>query len=401
MTNARVALATCSQLPDLDKDDVPLIAALAERGVTAEPAVWDDPAVDWSAYDLVLVRSTWDYSPRHDEFLAWARSLPKVANSADVIRVEHRQALPARPRGRRDPRDPHDLARPGAAPVQARGAHPHAAFGDFVVKPVVSAGAKNTGRYQPVSAESRGKAIAHATRLLDDGRWVMIQPYVTSVDTAGETCLIFIDGQLTHAVRKNALLTGPAEDTSELYAEEEKEAFEATPAQIDVAERALAVARTATGADLTYARVDLVSGDDGVPMVIELEAHRAVAVDEVRHGRRGQARRRRREAAGLSPRRQEGPSPVRGALLSWGERRDLNPRPSRPQRDALPAEPRPPCSPIVDRRPSKSIHGRWPRTELESTGRSCFVTDVSATRCAAARAVAVSGPGWAGKRTSR
>ncbi|WP_020013236.1 ATP-grasp domain-containing protein [Promicromonospora sukumoe] len=271
MTNARVALATCSQLPDLDKDDVPLIAALASRGITAEPAVWDDPAVDWQAYDLVLVRSTWDYSPRHDEFLAWARSLPKVANSADVIewntdkrylRELEAAGIPVIPTIWLDP----------ARHLSKRAVHTRMpAFGDFVVKPVVSAGAQNTGRYQPVSAESRGKAIAHATRLLDDGRWVMIQPYVTSVDTAGETCLIFVDGEHTHAIRKNALLTGPAEDTGELYAEEENSAYEATPEQIEVAERALAVARTATGADLTYARVDLVTGDDGVPMVIELE----------------------------------------------------------------------------------------------------------------------------------
>jgi len=271
VTNARVALATCSQLPDLDKDDVPLIAALSSRGITAEPAVWDDPAVDWQAYDLVLVRSTWDYSPRHDEFIAWARSLPKVANSADVIewntdkrylRELEAAGIPVIPTIWLDP----------ARHLSKRAVHTRMpAFGDFVVKPVVSAGAQNTGRYQPVSAESRGKAIAHATRLLDDGRWVMIQPYVTSVDTTGETCLIFVDGEHTHAIRKNALLTGPAEDTGELYAEEENSAYEATPEQIEVAERALAVARTATGADLTYARVDLVTGDDGVPMVIELE----------------------------------------------------------------------------------------------------------------------------------
>ncbi|MFJ3404316.1 RimK family alpha-L-glutamate ligase [Promicromonospora sp. NPDC090134] len=271
MTNARVALATCSQLPDLDKDDVPLIAALAERGVTAEPAVWDSPAVDWQSYDLVLVRSTWDYSPRHDEFLAWARSLPKVANGADVIewntdkrylRELEAAGVPVIPTIWLDPQ----------RHLSKRAVHTRMpAFGDFVVKPVVSAGAQNTGRYQPVSAQSRGKAIAHATRLLDDGRWVMIQPYVTSVDTTGETCLVFIDGELTHAVRKNALLTGPAEDSGELYAREEMASFEATPDQIEVARRALDVARAATGSDLTYARVDLVSGDDGVPMVIELE----------------------------------------------------------------------------------------------------------------------------------
>ena len=271
MTNARVALATCSQLPDLNKDDVPLIAALAGRGVTAEPAVWDDPAVDWQAYDLVLVRSTWDYSPRHDEFLAWARALPRVANSATVIewntdkrylRELEAAGIPVIPTIWLDP----------ARHLSKRAVHTRMpAFGDFVVKPVVSAGAKNTGRYQPVSAESRGKAITHATRLLDDGRWVMIQPYVTSVDTSGETCLVFIDGELTHAVRKNALLTGPADESGEAHAKEQMSSFDATPDQIDVARRALAVARGATGSDFTYARVDLVTGDDGVPMVNELE----------------------------------------------------------------------------------------------------------------------------------
>ena len=271
MTNARVALATCSQLPDLSADDLPLIAALADRGVTAEPAVWDDPSVDWQAFDLVLVRSTWDYSPRHDEFLDWVRSLKRVANSADVIawntdkrylRVLEEAGVPVIPTIWLDP-ERH---------LSKRAVHTRMpAFGDFVVKPVVSAGAQNTGRYQPVSAESRGLAISHAVRLLDDGRWVMIQPYVTSVDTSGETCLVFIEGELTHAVRKNALRTGPVQDSAPLYAPEEMAPFEATPAQVEVAQRALAVAREATGADLTYARVDLVSGDDGEPMVIELE----------------------------------------------------------------------------------------------------------------------------------
>lgn len=271
MTNARVALATCSQLPDLTTDDAPLVAALADRGVTAQAAVWDDPAVDWQAFDLVLVRSTWDYSPRHDEFLAWARSLPRVANSADVIawntdkrylRVLEEAGIPVIPTIWLDP-ERH---------LSKRAVHTRMpAFGDFVVKPVVSAGARDTGRYQPVSAESRGLAISHAVRLLDEGRWVMIQPYVTSVDTTGETCLVFIDGELTHAVRKNALLTGPVDESAPLYAAEEMAPFEATPAQIEVSRRALEVAREATGADLTYARVDLVSGEDGVPLVIELE----------------------------------------------------------------------------------------------------------------------------------
>lgn len=274
MTTKRVALATCSDLPALDKDDKPLIPALAERGVTAEPAVWDAPDVDWSAYDLVVVRSTWDYAPRHDEFLAWAETVPRLANPASVLRwnTDKRYLrtledadVPVIPTVWLDP----------ARHFSKRAVHTRMpAFGDFVVKPVVSAGAKDTGRYIPISAQSRSMAITHTMELLDSGRWAMIQPYVTSVDSAGETCLTFVDGVFQHAARKNALLTGPSQPTKGLglYLAETMSAVSPTPAQRDVAQRALAVAGEALGLDepLLYARVDLVEGEDG-PLVIELE----------------------------------------------------------------------------------------------------------------------------------
>ncbi|ANC30755.1 ATP-grasp domain-containing protein [Isoptericola dokdonensis] len=269
----RVGLATCSVLPDLDADDRPLLAALAARGVTAEAVVWDDPDVDWDSYDLVVVRSTYDYSPRRDEFVEWARRVPRLANAADVIAWNtdktYLQALeqggvPVIPTIWLDP-ERH---------FSKRAIHTRMpAFGDFVVKPVVSAGARDTGRYQPVSAQSRAMAIDHAKDLLESGRAVMIQPYVTSVDTAGETCVVFVEGELRHAVHKNALLTGPSRPTQGLYRKEQMSAVEATAAQVDVARKALAVAHEATGENkpFLYARVDLVNGADDVPTVIELE----------------------------------------------------------------------------------------------------------------------------------
>ena len=273
MTSTRIGLATCSALPRLDSDDRPLLAALTDRGVVAEVVVWDDPDVDWAVYDLVVVRSTWDYSPRRDQFLDWARQVPRLENPADVLawntdkgylRTLEEAGVPVIPTIWLDP-DRH---------LSKRAVHTRMpAFGDFVVKPVVSAGAQDAGRYQPVSAQSRALAIKHAVDLLDQGRAVMIQPYVTSVDTSGETGLVFVDGELRHAVRKHALLTGPAEAGEALYAAERMEPAVATPEQVDVAEKALAVAREQVGGEqpFLYARVDLVTGDDGTPMVIELE----------------------------------------------------------------------------------------------------------------------------------
>jgi hypothetical protein len=80
----RLALATSEDLPELDPDDARLREAL---GGDAEPAVWSDPGVDWSAYDAVLIRSVWDYFLRHEEFLAWVDRVPvPMWNPAGTIR---------------------------------------------------------------------------------------------------------------------------------------------------------------------------------------------------------------------------------------------------------------------------------------------------------------------------
>ncbi len=272
---ASVALATCSVLPNLDSDDAPLLRALDARGVQAQAAVWDDPEVDWSGFDLVVVRSTWDYAARRDEFLAWADAVPRLLNGAGVLRwntdKSYLRELEAAgvaviPTLWLDP----------ARKLSSRAIHTRMpAHGDFVVKPVVSAGARDTGRYQAGEAHSRGLAIRHAMTLLDDGRWVMIQPYIASVDTAGETSLIFVAGEFSHAVRTNALLTGPHRPTQGLYRAQSQRPFEPPAEHVAVARRALDVAADAVAdgdvGSFLYARVDLVAGADDAPTVIEVE----------------------------------------------------------------------------------------------------------------------------------
>lgn len=81
----RVALVTCSAVPDLDPDDRLLIGPLADRALSVTPAIWDDPSVDWASFDLVVLRSTWDYASRRDEFVAWAGRVSGLLNPAEVI----------------------------------------------------------------------------------------------------------------------------------------------------------------------------------------------------------------------------------------------------------------------------------------------------------------------------
>ena len=124
MTAARIALATAAEFPDLDDDGPVLLAALAARGLTAEPAVWTDPDVDWPAYDLVVVRCTWDYHERRADFLDWARRVAAVttlANSADVLAWNTDKTYLRTLREAGLPVVPTDWLEPGDVFVGARG----------------------------------------------------------------------------------------------------------------------------------------------------------------------------------------------------------------------------------------------------------------------------------------
>jgi glutathione synthase/RimK-type ligase-like ATP-grasp enzyme len=274
VTTPRIALATCSALPDLDADDAPLIDALESRGFAASAAVWDAPGIDWSAFDLVVIRNTWDYTERPREFVAWARSVPNLMNPGEVVawnidksyqRALERAGLPIVPTIWLDPERNFD----------SRAIHTRfPAFGDFVIKPTISAGSRDTGRYEADVTPSRALAITHAKNLLQAGRHVMIQRYLKQVDTAGEAALVFIDGQFSHAVRKDRLLEGPYRPTDDLYKVETMTAREATEAERDVAERVVAaLPELVPGVDgpLLYTRVDLIPDNAGNPVVLELE----------------------------------------------------------------------------------------------------------------------------------
>jgi glutathione synthase/RimK-type ligase-like ATP-grasp enzyme len=257
-----VALATCSLLPDLDHDERLVIPALEACGLTAEPRVWDDPTVRWDAFRVVVIRCTWDYSERREAFLQWAASLPSVLNPVPVITWNT------------DKTYLRDLAASGIPTVPtawvapaggARGIELPA--GNFVVKPAVSSGAQNTARYGP---DDREAARKHVERLVAEGRDVMVQPYVLSVDDRGETGLIYFDGAFSHAIRKGALLRKPGVATGELWATED-----ITPRTPDADESAVGEAVLDalpwTRDALLYARVDLVRGEDGAPLLLELE----------------------------------------------------------------------------------------------------------------------------------
>lgn len=260
-----VLIASCAEAVGRDDDEPLLVAALAARGVAARPADWADPSVDWAA-DLVLVRSTWDYAPRRAEFLAWADRVEQVAtllNPAAVLAWNTDKTYLRDLAAAGVPVVPTGWVGPGDDPVAAVAAWP----GDVVVKPAVSAGARDTARYAPAD---RDAAVAHVRALVDGGRTAMVQPYLDRLDGEGETGLVHLDGAYSHAFGKGALLAaGPLGEG--LFAEETITARTATDEQRSLGERVTAWAERRAGGPLLYTRVDLVPGADGTPQVIELE----------------------------------------------------------------------------------------------------------------------------------
>ncbi|MCR6482706.1 hypothetical protein M8542_07745 [Amycolatopsis sp. OK19-0408] len=258
MTGSAI-LVGCAELPTGDGDDDALVPALSALGFSVEWAAWDSQASFESA-DAVILRATWDYASRRPEFLSWCESVPALLNPAAVVRWNTDKSYLT------------ELLGAGLAVVPTTSVEPGevARFpsSEFVVKPSVGAGSRGAARF-PAGAD----AGAHVAALHAEGHTALIQPYQSSVDTAGELALVYLGGIYSHAFTKHAML-GSTMDDSGLYVPE-KLAPASPPADaVALAEDVLDAASALLGilrAELLYARVDVVRGADGKPLLLELE----------------------------------------------------------------------------------------------------------------------------------
>ncbi|MFE2924183.1 ATP-grasp domain-containing protein [Streptomyces goshikiensis] len=260
----RVALATDAFGRARDAELPVLVAALRERGVDATAADWDDPAFDWAAQDAVVIRSTWDYPGRPAEFLAWAARVGGVSalhNPAEVVRWNGDKTYLTELAAAGVPTVPTRFIAPGEPVELTEG-------GEIVVKPSVSAGARDSARYTPAQ---RGAAEAHVRMLHEGGATAMVQPYLERI-VDGERALVFLGGEFSHAMRKGPVLTdtGRVDNTRVPHPDLVEHVPDA--AELAVARAALtALATTLAAGPLLYARVDLALDTAGSPVVMELE----------------------------------------------------------------------------------------------------------------------------------
>ena len=239
-----------------------LRAALVASGADPVVAVWDDPGVAWEEFDLVVAMYTWGYVTQRESFLRWARDTSEVTcleNSVEHLRWSSDKTYLA------------DLDAMGIPVVSTTWLRPGDPWqppsSDYVVKPTVASGGLGAARYADSDPEL---ADRHVRELHAAGHTVMVQPYQRTIDTAGETALVFLDGRFSHAVNKGPLLQA---DVGVSYALWEREVI--TPIEPLAAHRALAEAVigavTRILGPTTYARVDVLDGEDGQPRVLEVE----------------------------------------------------------------------------------------------------------------------------------
>ena len=253
----RIALATCKKLPEPDVDEEPLVRALERAGARVRLLPWDD--ADAEAGELVVLRSTWNYFEDVNRFLAWvdrAAARTRVLNPAAVVRANARKTYLGELEARGIPIVPTAYVGRGAVAslediVRRRGWEET----PLVIKPVVSAGSFLTRRFEPSAQDEAQHFLEEVTAERD----AMIQPWMAAVDSRGERALVWIDGELSHAVRKAPRLAGGSESVTAVPIAPEEHAFAA---------RILEGAREQ---GLLYARVDAIEDDHGALRVMELE----------------------------------------------------------------------------------------------------------------------------------
>jgi len=251
-------------------DDALLEGGLARRGAEAERVPWDADT-DWDAFDAVVIRTTWDYARRRDEFLRWADRIDgRLHNGPDLVRWNS------------DKRYLADLERAGVPVVETAFLEPETPMpvlsGEVVVKPNVSAGGRDTGRFGPAHSEEAAELVR---RIHASGRIAMVQPYQASVDAEGETAVVFIGGEPSHALLKNAVLrpdeVAPVREdwvgaAEAMYDPELVVAGAAADDELELARRVVAHLAERFGRRPLYARVDLVRDPEDRARVLELEA---------------------------------------------------------------------------------------------------------------------------------
>jgi len=259
-----IALVTTQAARGHDHDLDILTAALDAADQKWQIVNWDDASIDWSQFSIAVLRSTWDYYARLNEFVAWVDRVStqtQLQNPAEIVRwnVDKRylQELSA-----------------NSIPVmettfvaQPSDITPELIAQDVIIKPVVSAGSNNTARHRSDAVAAR----AQLDHILANGGVAMLQPYSPTIDSVGETGLVFLSGEFSHAFGKDAVFGEAEQVHNGVHVQEVITAREAKADELALGDAIIKFLVNKFGITPLYARVDMVTNIDGVPEIMEVE----------------------------------------------------------------------------------------------------------------------------------
>ena len=259
----RIAFLTMDSLDDFVSYDALVVKCLAARGIVVDDISWRSSTANWDDYDLVVIRSPWDYQHSVDAFMNVLATIDAssatLLNPIDVVRWNVRKTYLQQMHDQGVSIVPTHFV-PSPTVAQIREMFDLFEADEIVIKPVVGANANDTFWLRPETSASQFLEMERLYR----GRLSLLQPFVPSVVSYGETSHIFFDGQHSHSVLKTP-------KAGDFRVQEEHgsriQSIAPEPATIETAQRALACVPQ----PLLYGRVDLVELPNGQSAVMELE----------------------------------------------------------------------------------------------------------------------------------
>ena len=262
----KLAIISCEKLPNGVEDDQTFFRELVNKGFEVEICVWNKE-VDWSQYNACLLRSVWDYHEQIDGFTQWLNETSKtttILNAKDVIFWNLNKnylaelenfGIAIAPTIWLSQNQPFDLS-------QCCHQQPSS---QFFLKPVVGADSSGTLRFKN-TAEGIVQAKKHLIEWLPKVD-MMLQPYLRTVETFGETSAIYFAGSLSHAVRKIPL-NGDYRVQDTFGAQDI--AYKLNAAEMALAKASLDYLQDKFG-DILYARFDFLHDEHGNVFLNEAE----------------------------------------------------------------------------------------------------------------------------------
>lgn len=249
----RCAFLTLAERGNYVIDDERAYAPMAELGWQVDTVPWDSTDADWNQYELVIIRSTWDYQTQPDKFLSALQQIEssdtRLENPRSIVDWNITKTYLRDLEGRGVRIVPSWFAeRLGTGDIADLFKRFDA--GEIVIKPQIGATASGAYRLQRESFAVQQEEVEryYANKAL------LAQPYMPRIASEGEYSLFYFNGSFSHAILKTP-------KPSDFRSQEEHGAT-IKPTEIDAALRACGQrAIDAIGQQLLYARADFVRGD--------------------------------------------------------------------------------------------------------------------------------------------